>query len=81
VGGLFAQLYELQESTLAEIDFPMVARTEGKRVFVTRYGAGLKAHFGERLDGAALDVMIDEMVGWPLGILARVTATEKTFAH
>ena len=42
-----------------------------------RYGAELKQHYGAALSGAALDAVLDEIISWPLGILAKMTAVER----
>jgi hypothetical protein len=71
-GDLFVELYRLQQTTLGEIDFAAVACREGKRVLWERHGAVLQKHYGP----AALDAL-DEIVTWPLVVLAKVTAVER----
>jgi hypothetical protein len=75
-GDSFVELYRLQEM-YGGLDFDSTARREGKRVLLGRYGDGLRQQFA----AATLDAELDEIVGWPLGILARVTAIERALAH
>jgi hypothetical protein len=74
-------MFKLQESTLGEIDFGAVARTEGKRVLRERHGVVLQQHFGAALSEAALDAALDEILSWPLDVLRKVTAFERALAH
>jgi hypothetical protein len=80
-GALFVELFQLQESTLGELDFAAVARAEGKRAIMRRHGAVLAQHYGATLSGAALDRVLDEIIDWPLGILRKVTAAERAWAN
>jgi hypothetical protein len=80
-GEVFVQLYQLQEATLGQIDFAATARMEGKQVIMRRYGTVLAEHYGAALSGAALDAVLDEIVGHPLGILAKVTEIERALAN
>ena len=73
VGGLFVQMYQLQQATLGELDFNATARREGKRVLHQRHGASLRANFSE----AALDAALDELVDRPLAVLRQMTAVER----
>jgi hypothetical protein len=56
VGGLFVQMYQLQQATLGKLDFNATARAAGKRVLLRRHGAMLSKHYG----AAALDAALDE---------------------
>jgi hypothetical protein len=71
-GELFVTLFRLQQETLGEIDFAAVARREGKRILWERHGSVLQQHYGP----TALDAL-DEIVSWPLVVLAKVTAVER----
>ena len=71
-GDLVAGLYELQQVALARgagIDFATVMRREGKRVLRQQHAADLP------------DAAIDEMIGWLLEIVAKVTAFERARAN
>jgi len=70
---LFVKLYRLQEDTLGQIDFDVVARAEGKLVLLRRHGAMLSKHYG----AAVLDAALDEIVARPLDVLRKVTARER----
>jgi hypothetical protein len=74
-GGLFVELYKLQEASGA-VDFSAVARIEGKRAIMRRHGAALAEHYG-----VALDAALDEIISWPLDVLAHITAVERALAH
>jgi hypothetical protein len=50
-----------------------VARCEAKLALVRRHGPMLSEHYG----AAALDRALDEIVGRPLDVLAKVTAVER----
>jgi hypothetical protein len=78
-GPLFVELFKLQEATLGKLDFNATARTEGKRVLWERYGAVLTRHYG--LSEAALGPVLDEIIGWPLDVSAKLTAVERALAH
>jgi hypothetical protein len=78
VGDLFVRMYELQEETmLGEKEFHTIAKREGRRELIAR----LLSADGTVPDDAALG----EIIGWPLEILAGVTAKEaeyqRTHAH
>jgi hypothetical protein len=71
-GDVFVRMYELQEEVARDgIDFAAVARVEGRRVLIGR----LMADDDTMPDGAALD----EILSWPLGILADITAKEAEY--
>jgi hypothetical protein len=80
-GDLFVQLFELQEATVGLLDFSAVARAEGKRTIMRRHGAALKQHYGAALSAERLDAVLDEIIGWPLDVLAKLTAVERALAH
>ena len=80
-GDLFVQLYELQETTLGKLDFNTTARREGKRTIMRRHGAALKQHYGAALSAERLGAVLDEIIGWPLDVLAKLTAVERALAH
>jgi len=62
-GDLIAQLYGLRQATVEELDFDATARACGKRVLRERY------------DDVS-DVVLDELVSWPLDILAEVVRSQ-----
>jgi hypothetical protein len=72
VGDLFFKMYELAEEVARDgIDFATVARTQGKRVLIAR----LLSADGLAPDEAALD----EILSWPLDVLADVTEAERSY--
>ena len=77
-GDVFVELYWLQEATLGQFDFTVVARREGRRALLQRHGAALAQHC--RPPETAIAPVLDEIIDWPLGILARITADERTLA-
>ena len=81
VGDLFVRLFELQETTLGELNFDATARREGKRTIMLRHGATLQQHYGPAMSAERLDAVLDEIIGWPLDALAKVTACERAMAH
>ena len=62
-GDLIAQLYALRQATIEQLDFDAMARTYGKRV--------LREHYADVSDAA-----LDELVSWPLDILAKVVRSQ-----
>jgi hypothetical protein len=60
-------MFELQQSTLGQLDFDAVARAESKRILWERHGATLLARLAA----------FDELVGRPLSLLAKVTAVAR----
>jgi hypothetical protein len=70
-------LYELQQSTLGQINFSTVARVEAKCVLRTYLDADFYRRHGTAQGEAALDLFIDEV----LQILAKVTAFERAMAN
>jgi hypothetical protein len=68
-GGLFVKLFELQEATRGQLNFAVVARTQGKSLLRQRHAAHPETK-GRELDEIALDELFDGV----LSILARVTA-------
>jgi hypothetical protein len=66
---VFVRMYELQEEVGRHgIDFAAVARVEGARVLIARLHAA---------DGLAPDeAALEEILSWPLSILAEVTTKE-----
>ena len=76
---LFVELYELQQSTLGDLDFAAVARTEGKRILWERHGATLLA----RVDYSetAINGAFDELIERALDVLRKVTAVERARMH
>jgi hypothetical protein len=77
-GDLFVAMYRLQEG-VGEINFKAIARREGVRVLWERHGAALSRHC--RLSESALAPTLDEIISWPLDVLAKITATERALAH
>jgi hypothetical protein len=76
-GDLIAQLYALREVYLAEpgaLDFNRVAREHGKRAIVAHYAAATR-ELGHPV-AELTDVMLDEMVSWPLDILGQVVRSQ-----
>jgi hypothetical protein len=59
-------------------DFGSVARAEGRRELYRRYGAALRDRFGAKLNAAALDASLSEILDWVLWITDRVVADEPT---
>ena len=62
-GDLIAQLYSLRQSTIGYLDFDATARAPGKRV--------LRESYADVSDAA-----LDELVSWPLDILAKVVRSQ-----
>jgi hypothetical protein len=79
-GDLFVESFKLQETTLGELDFDVVAHREGLRNLRMRYGAVLAEHYGD-FPASALDRTLNQILSWPLSVLARVTAVERALAH
>jgi hypothetical protein len=76
-GDTFVQLYKVQEVALSEgLDFNNTARREGKRMLKKHYGEALRQQFA----AATLDDALDEIIGWPLDILGKITAVERGVA-
>jgi hypothetical protein len=78
-GDLLVALYRLQEDTLGQIDFDVIARREGKRILWARYGTTMREHL--RYANGELDAALDTLIDRPLEILHRVTAIERALAH
>jgi hypothetical protein len=76
-GDLIAQLYGLRSAWLSQagLDFDATAREYGKRAIAARYAAA-KRELPDAPQGELTDVMLDEMVSWPLDILAGVVRAE-----
>ena len=78
-GEVFARLYEIQQST-PDIDFNVVAARAGKRALRTILmqdptAAATLCKHGD------LDRTLDEILGWPLSVLARVVEFERRLAN
>jgi hypothetical protein len=77
-GDLIAQLYGLRSAWLSQaesgIDFDAMARNQGKRALRERH-AKLKRELGHSVPELT-DVMLDEMVSWPLDLLAGVVRSQ-----
>ena len=77
-GEIFARLYELQATP--GIDFVVTATREGRCALraILMQGPPAAAALCKRGD---LDRALDEILAWPLGILARVTEFERRLRH
>jgi hypothetical protein len=62
-GDLVAHPYSLRQFTIGYLDFDATARAYGKQVLRERY------------DDVS-DVVLDELVSWPLDILAKVVRSQ-----
>jgi hypothetical protein len=67
-GDAFLQLYTLSQATAGELDFPAVARQQGKKLIRQR-GPGLS------------ETIVDDLLAHALDILARVSADERARAN
>jgi hypothetical protein len=74
-GDLIAQLYALRQACAGELDFDATAREYGKRAIAAHYAAA-KRELPNAPQGELTDVMLDEMVTWPLDILAGVVRSQ-----
>jgi hypothetical protein len=72
-----AKLYELQQTTLGELDFPTVARAEAKRVLCRCFPAEFYQRYGEGAGEVTMNLYIDAV----LEILGKVTACERMFSN
>jgi hypothetical protein len=70
-GERIAKMFELQEATLGEIDFPAVAREHGRRALRTYFDASQGA------SETAMNLLIDGA----LEVLSKVTAHERARAN
>jgi hypothetical protein len=68
---LITQLFALRQACAGELDFDVTAREYGKRAVAARYTAA-KRELPDAPQGELTDVMLDELVSWPLDILAGV---------
>jgi hypothetical protein len=77
-GERVARLYELQQSTLGQIDFGLVAREQG-RIALRQYldAAGFYQRHGAEQGDAMLDMFIADV----LGVVAKVTDFERRLAN
>jgi hypothetical protein len=76
-GERVAALYWLQQTHAGRIDFPAVARTEGRRVLQTYLDADFYRCHGPGAGEGTLGLFIDAA----LEVLAQVTAFERAFAN
>src|SRR5262249_59399041 len=68
---LIVQLYSLQRACVSEgVDFDALARSHGQRAIVRRY-AELR-HLPDAPDVELTDVMVNEMISWPLDFLNKI---------
>jgi hypothetical protein len=74
-GDLIAQLFALRQACAGELDFDATAREYGKHAIAARYAAA-KRELPDAPQAAPTDVMLDEMVSWPLDILAGVVKSQ-----
>jgi hypothetical protein len=74
-GDLFMQLYRLQEAAGGELAFRTIAFRAGARALRRRYGAALTEQCG--VPATALD--FEEVLGWPLEIVRKITNDERAF--
>ena len=77
-GERIARLFELQEATLGEIDFSLVAREQG-RIALRRYldANDFYCHHSAEQGDAVLEMCIDDV----LAVVAKVTAFERAMAN
>jgi hypothetical protein len=74
-GDLIAQLFTLRQACAGELDFDVVAREYGKRAIAARYAAAIRG-LPDAPQGELTDAMLDEMVSWPLDMLAGVVRSQ-----
>jgi len=68
---LIVQLYALQRACVSEgVNFDALARSHGQRAIVRRY-AELR-HLPDAPDVELTDVMVNEMISWPLDFLNKI---------
>src|SRR5262245_29460221 len=72
---LITQLYALRQACAGELDFDAVAREYGKRAIAARYAA-LKRSLPDVPQAELTDAMLNELVSWPLDILAGVVRSQ-----
>ena len=75
-GELIAKLYFLQQS--APADFATIVRREGRRVLMAAMAQNAAPVVASNGD---MDLAMDEVLSWPLAVLARVTESERAFAN
>jgi hypothetical protein len=78
-GNLLVEMFQLQEDTLGQLDFDVIARREGKRILWARYGAVMREHL--RFSDVELDAALDTLISRPLEVLRKVTAVERAWAN
>ena len=76
-GERIAALYWLQQAHADKLDFPTVAREQGKAVLRTYFDADFYRTYGPGAGGWTLDMLIDEV----LAVVGRVTAVERARAN
>jgi hypothetical protein len=64
-GDVIARLYAMRQFAYRSVDFDAIARREGKRILRERL---------PKKPVAPTEAQLDEWIGWPLEILARVIA-------
>jgi len=74
-GDLITQLYALRQACAGELDFDATARAYGKRAIAAHYAAA-RRELPDAPQGELTDAMLDEMVKWPLDILAKVVRSQ-----
>lgn len=77
-GERVARLYELQQSSLDEINFPVVAREQGKVALRQFLAAG---DFYSQHSTEQGDAVLDMLIGDVLAVLRKVTALEAAWAN
>ena len=70
-------MYELQQAHAGAIDFPVVARREGKVLLRQYLDGGFHRHYNTEQGDAVLDAIITEL----LAIVAKVTTFERAMAN